>query len=68
MATEVIGDEEGGQAGRKRPNRAQAARVLDAAAAARRAQHETRRVGHVREVVREAVFATFDALRGRYDR
>jgi len=68
MATEVIGDEEGGQVERKRADRVRAAMALDAAAAARRGQHATRRVGHVREVVREAVFATFDALRGRYDR
>jgi hypothetical protein len=69
MATEVMGEEEGGHtSGRKRPARAQPARVFDTGSAARRAQHGPSRVGNVREVVREAVFATFDALRGRYDR
>jgi len=68
MATDVMGDGESGHGDRQRTARAQVAGARDEAGPGRRAQRPGRLGSHVREVVRETVFATYDALRGRYDR
>ena len=68
MATDVMGDEESGQGERQRATRALAAGARASMEPGRRPQRAARMGSNVREVVRETVFATYDALRGRYDR
>ncbi len=68
MATDVMGEEDSVQGDHQRAMRAQSAAGRGAAEQGRRAQRAGSLGSHVREVVRETVYATYDALRGRYDR
>jgi hypothetical protein len=68
MATDVMGEEDSVQGDRQRSMRAQSAAGRNAAEQGRRAPRAGRMGSNVREVVRETVYATYDALRGRYDR